>query len=720
VASAALRARKRQYQARASLRALSATAQRQARLVELDDTLRDLNNPADVTFAAAEHLARALGVSRAGYGVVNKRAETITIQRDWNAPGVTSLAGILHFREYGSYIEDLKLGDTVVVADATLDPRTATTAHALAAISAQAFVNMPVTENDDLVALLYLNHAAPRQWSNEDLAYIREVAERTRIVEARRQAEADLKALAASLEVQVERRTAELDRAWRNSSDLQVILGADGTFRSVSPASQQILGYQPAEMVGRHLVDFVWPEDAAMIADALAQATISNSMAGLENRYRHRDGSVRWISWNTTFEDGRIYGYGRDVTANKTQQQALASAEEQLRQAQKMEAVGQLTGGLAHDFNNLLAAILGSLELLEIRIAQGRAADYERYVASAKSSTKRAAALTHRLLAFSRRQTLDPRPINVNGLVNGLEELIRRTMGPQITVEIVGAAGLWATFADAGQLENSLLNLCINARDAMPDGGRLTIETANRWIDAHAAREHELAVGQYVSLCVSDTGTGMEPDVIGRAFEPFFTTKPLGQGTGLGLSMVYGFAKQSGGQVRIYSEMRKGTMVCIYLPRYRGEAQGADIPEERPKQSERVRSAKKILVIDDEAVVRMLIVDVLTDLGYNPLEAKDGPSGIKLIEAEAELDLLITDVGLPGGLNGRQVADAARQKYPALKVIFITGYAENAVIGSGQLDADMHVLTKPFAVEELRRRATEVLGEPLSGPNRKT
>ena len=457
------------------------------------------------------------------------------------------------------------------------------------------------------------------------------------------------------------------------------------------------------------MLDFIWPDDLAATEQALKGAASQRSLGNFENRYRHQDGSDRWLSWNTTLEDDLIYGYGRDITESKRQQQALAAAEEQLRQAQKMEAVGQLTGGIAHDFNNLLAAISGSLEMLEIRISQGRSTDYERYLKAAKSSSKRAAALTHRLLAFSRRQTLDPKPTNINRLVSGIEELVRRTVGPQVALEFVGAAGLWATFADASQLENSLLNLCINARDAMPDGGRLTIETGNRWIDARSAREHDLEVGQYVSLCVSDTGIGMPPDIIARVFDPFFTTKPIGQGTGLGLSMVYGFAKQSGGHVRIYSEVGKGSMVCIYLPRYLGEGEVAEEEPTSLRNSAHDSTGKMVLVVDDEAIIRMLIVDVLTDLGYEPLEAHDGPSALKIIDSGAKLDLLITDVGLPSGMNGRQVADAARARQADLKILFVTGYAENAVVGNGHLDPGMHVLTKPFPIEELNRRISEVL-----------
>jgi PAS domain S-box-containing protein len=402
------------------------------------------------------------------------------------------------------------------------------------------------------------------------------------------------------------------------------------------------------------------------------------------------------------------YQFVYDVTERLREQARLREAEEALRQSQKMEAVGQLTGGIAHDFNNLLTGIMGSLELLQTRLGQGRVKEVDRYVTTAQSAAKRAAALTHRLLAFSRRQTLDPKPTDLNRLTMGMEELIRRTVGPEIAVEVVTAGGLWSTLIDGSQLENALLNLCINARDAMPKGGRITIETANRWLDEHGAGERELEPGQYVSLCVTDTGTGMAPDVIERAFDPFFTTKPLGQGTGLGLSMVYGFVRQSGGQVRIYSELGQGTTMCLYLPRHYGAE------AERPasiatKSSLRSEASHTILVVDDEPSIRMLLTDALEDIGFDVIEAHDGPTGLAILQSDAVVDLLVTDVGLPGGMNGRQLADAARVTRPGLNVLFITGYAENAIIGNGQLAPGMQVLTKPFVVETLASRVLDMI-----------
>jgi len=398
----------------------------------------------------------------------------------------------------------------------------------------------------------------------------------------------------------------------------------------------------------------------------------------------------------------------------KARTQELMHMEATLRQAQKMEAVGQLTGGIAHDFNNLLAAITGSLELIKKRLAEGQPQGLERYITAAQGAARRAASLTQRLLAFSRRQTLAPRTADVNRLVAGMEDLIRRSVGPDVELEIVHAGGLWNTKVDVSQLENALLNLCINARDAMlPNGGRLTIETANAWLDERAAKERELASGQYITLCVTDTGVGMPPEVIERAFDPFFTTKPLGSGTGLGLSMVYGFVRQSGGQVRIYSELGRGTTVRLYLPRFAGAEERAEAGTE---QSIEHGSGERVLVVDDEPTVRMIITEILQDNGYTALEASDGAGALRLLESDTRIDLLITDVGLPGGINGRQVADAARVARPNLKVLFITGFAENAVFRNGHLEKGMEVVTKPFEMSALGNKIRDLLDRG-SGPD---
>lgn len=492
-------------------------------------------------------------------------------------------------------------------------------------------------------------------------------------------------------------------------------------------SAEAMVTYEGSFLAGIH------PDDRERAHAAVQRAIDSEGSGHYDIEYRTigiEDGRERWIAASgraffNTVQGTRFVGTVIDITERKATEERLhqlnerleeqveaeigkrAEAEEALRQAQKMEAVGQLTGGIAHDFNNLLAGISGSLEVIERRLSQGRSDGIDRFIRGAQTSAQRAAALTQRLLAFSRRQTLDPKPTDVNRLVFGMEDLITRTVGPAIKVEVVGAAGLWATRIDTAQLESALLNLAINARDAMPGGGKLTIETANKWLDNRAGQERDLPPGQYISVCVTDTGTGIPKDIADRIFDPFFTTKPIGQGTGLGLSMIHGFVRQSGGQIRVYSEPGHGTTMCLYLPRYTGEV--TDDAEAVDKPIPEMGAGETVLVIDDEPTVRMLIVEVLAEAGYVALEAEDGPSGLKILQTDVRIDLLITDVGLPGGLNGRQVADAARLTRPDLKVLFVTGFAENAAVGNGHLEPGMEVVTKPFVMTELANKVADMI-----------
>lgn len=647
---------------------------------------------------------------------------------------------------------------------------------------------------------------------------------------ALRESEARLRGFNETLEQQITERTAERDRLWETSPDLLLVIDFEGFFQRVNPAWTTLLGYVPDELVGHHVNEFVVPDDHSKTVVAYETAA-AGKQPKIENRYRHKDGSTRTISWVAAPAGNLTYATGRDVTAERQMearlqdqqdfarlalsavggvgvwtydvaldrffcddaisavhaldpergaaglrseeflanvhpqdrpslQQTMSGVsqrtgdleleyrlvhpdgsvrwvlsrghtyvdengrpvrrtgvgvdmtgqrqlEDQLRQAQKMEAVGQLTGGLAHDFNNLLTGMMGNLELLQVRLERGKLDGVERFIHAAQGAGRRAASLTQRLLAFARRQTLDPKPTDVNRLITGIEDLLRRTVGPTADIEVVGAVGLWPAMIDATQLESAILNLCLNARDAMSEGGRITIETANKWLDDRAARARDLQPGQYLSICVTDTGTGMSPETIERAFEPFYTTKPIGQGTGLGLSMIYGFARQSGGQVRIYSEIGQGTTLCIYLPRYAGDALLSE--EEEAIATAAAASGQTILVVDDEATIRHLIDEVLDEQGYTVIGAADGAAGIKVLQSGANIELLITDVGLPNGMNGRQVADAARSLRPDLKVLFITGYAENAAVGNGHLEPGMELLTKPFTMQGLAAKVSEMM-----------
>lgn len=506
--------------------------------------------------------------------------------------------------------------------------------------------------------------------------------------------------LNATLAQHVEEKTRERDRIWNVSQDLLLVADHDGTWRTVNPAWMKILGWSEGELLDRTAEWLEHPDDRGITGAQLAKLSSKEPTVRFENRLRHKDGSYRWLSWTSALDAGHVYAVVRDVTAEKAAAEQLKATEEALRQSQKMEAIGQLTGGIAHDFNNLLTGIVGSLDLLKARLRQGRTDNVTRYIEAAMTSANRAAALTHRLLAFARRQPLVPKSVDANQLVVSLEDLLRRTIGEAIDLIIVAPDSLWATLCDPNQLESALLNLAINARDAMPHGGALTISTTNVRLDRVTA-DTSLLPGDYICIEVADTGTGMSAQVAARAFDPFFTTKPLGQGTGLGLSMIYGFARQSNGHATIDSRLGQGTSVKLYLPRHRGEV--ATEPDVSGNAAEHRAAGETVLVVEDEPVVRGVILEMLSEQGYQTLEAFDGPSGLQILRGDEPIDLLITDVGLPG-MNGRQLADQAREIRPGLKILFITGYAENADMAEGFLQPGMEMITKPFDHDQLSQR----------------
>jgi PAS domain S-box-containing protein len=527
----------------------------------------------------------------------------------------------------------------------------------------------------------------------------------------RREAIRSLRELNESLEERVAEQRRERDSIWRLSRELMVVARTDTTGLALNPAWSTALGWDEAELLGFRLLELVHPQDRELTMQQLAGLARDSGGVSFQNRLRHRDGTYRWIDWTAVAGEGVIYGVGRDVTEARM-------LEERLRQAQKMETIGQLTGGVAHDFNNLLTVVIGNLETVQRNVdglLVGAAGSRIRGAAdNAMRGAQRAASLTRRLLAFARRQPLDPKPLNVNRLVAGMSELIARTLGEHIEVETVLGGGLWWTLADPNELENAILNLAVNARDAMPDGGKLTIETANAHLDDRYARGHaEILPGQYVNISVSDTGAGMSADTIARAFEPFFTTKDAGHGTGLGLSQVYGFVKQSGGHVKLYSEPGQGTTVRVYLPRHLNgeqEVEAAPVEDTLPLGE----AAELVLLVEDDPDVRAYSAELVRELGYRVLEASSGAAALQILERNPAVRLLFTDVGLPGGMNGRQLADAAQGLRPGLPVLFTTGYARNAIVHSGRLDPGVQLITKPFDRQALATRLREVLdsGDP--------
>jgi PAS domain S-box-containing protein len=700
--------------------AVLANERRQALLITLDDRFRELDDPADITLAGAALLGRALGVSRAGYGSVDLAAETITIERDWTAPGVASLAGMLHFRDYGTYIEDLKNGETVVFSDAFADPRTRATADALQRIDAVAAINMPLTEQRGLVALLYLNHASARTWTPSELVFIRDVAERTRMAAERRRAEKDLQALAASLEQQVAERTAERDRVWRNSRDVIVVVGGDGIFRAVNPAWTITLGHPTDEVVGRSFLDFVWPDDSARTQAGLATAVGECDLTNFENRYRHRDGGPRWISWDTVAEGDTVYAYGRDITAQKSQMLALQQAEEALRQSQRLEAMGQLTGGVAHDFNTLLAVVSNNLYLHK-RLSP--ACEHSAQLAGIQRATDTGAKLTRQLLAFARRQAIRPEVIRLQDELPEFRQVLQTTLGGQVELHIECDEATPAVCVDRAELELAIINLAVNSRDAMPQGGRFVIRArrgavpgpaANSPLNATAHADDVADVDADTAACegdgvvidVEDSGHGIPADLLARVFEPFFTTKEPGRGTGLGLSQVYGFASQAGGRLEIASVPGVSTTVTLRLP---GTADAiAQLPlGESPQKISAASLKARVLVVEDNHDVGAATREVLEVAGCEVLGATSGAQAQAWLQRnDAKVDLVLTDLVMPGPVSGVALARWIARERPGLPVLLNTGYSSEMLAADRQ---GFKVLQKPVTPDMLIAAVREAL-----------
>nr|WP_200952141.1 PAS domain S-box protein [Rhizobium sp. Root482] len=523
-------------------------------------------------------------------------------------------------------------------------------------------------------------------------------------IEDQREMRAKLEVLNETLEQKVAERTADRDRMWRLSTDIMLVANFDARITAVNPAWQTVLGWTEADLVGCSFTALLHPEDKEATLAEVSKLSEGTKTLFFENRYQAKDGSYRTISWTAVPDDAFIHAVGRDVTEERAAAAAHRKTELALQQAHKMEAIGNLTGGVAHDFNNLLQVVAGNLQLLVKDVAGNDKA--ERKISNALAGVNRGSKLASQLLAFGRRQALDPRVVNVGRLIREMDEMLRRTIGEGVEVETVVSGGLWNTLIDPMQIENAVLNLAINARDAMDGSGKLTIEAGNAYIDDAYVRQHQdVEAGQYVSLSVTDTGTGIPVELVERVFDPFFSTKPEGKGTGLGLSMVYGFVKQTGGHVKIYSEPGQGTTVKMYLPR---SAQQEDIEvvlSEGPVEG----GQETILVAEDDEGVRTTVVEMLQELGYRVLKAVDAAGALTIIESGVHIDMLFTDVVMPGLLKSSEMAKKAKERMPHLAVLFTSGYTENSIVHGGRLDAGVQLLSKPYTREALARKIRHVL-----------
>ncbi|NSY14815.1 PAS domain S-box protein [Agrobacterium vitis] len=538
---------------------------------------------------------------------------------------------------------------------------------------------------------------------SDEGSILRWIGTNTEIEELRATRE-KLQALNQTLEQRVAERTADRDRMWRLSTDVMLVASFDAAITALNPAWKTVLGWDEDDLIGRSFMDFVHPDDRQTTLDEVGKLAQGVTTFSFENRYQCKDKSYRTISWTAVPDESFIHAVGRDVTEEREAAAALRQSELALQQAQKMEAIGNLTGGVAHDFNNLLQVVAGNLQLLSKDVVGNEKA--ERRITNALAGVNRGSKLASQLLAFGRRQALDPKVVSVGRLIRGMDEMLRRTIGEGVEIETIVSGGLWNSLIDPMQVENALLNLAINARDAMEGFGKLTIEVGNAYIDDTYARLHDdVQPGQYVALSVTDTGSGMSPELMTKVFEPFFSTKPEGKGTGLGLSMVYGFVKQTGGHVKIYSELGHGTTVKMYLPR---AMQQEDVEVERidgPVEG----GSETILVAEDDEGVRATVVELLQELGYRVLKAPDAASALSIIESGMNIDLLFTDVVMPGQLKSSELARKAKERVPNIGILFTSGYTENSIVHGGRLDPGVQLLSKPYSREQLARKIRHVL-----------
>lgn len=683
-------------------------------LLALDEALRPLVDAAEITRVAARLVSQSMKVSRCAYADVAGSRDAFDVACDYS-DGVPSLVGHYRLSAFGAeFVRLAQAGQLFIVEDSEIDPRTQSVLDSYRQAQVRAGICVPLLKAGHLCSVMFVHHNQPRRWRQEEVELLQLVASRCWSAIERAHVSRALQGLNDGLTREVRSRTEDLTRTERQFAQLVAgitdcaiyMLDPNGYVSSWNPGAERIKGYSADEIIGRHFSQFYTVEDRAIgLPDrSLSLVTTQGKFEGEGWRMR-KDGSRFWASVLIDpiyGPDHQVVGYAK-ITRDMTERRLI---QEQLNQAQKMEAIGQLTGGVAHDFNNLLTVILGNLDTVQRR-ASASDARLQRAIEHATRGAERAAALTHQLLAFARRQPLNPKPTGVNQLVTTLLELIRRTLPEAITVQSRLSAGVGQVSVDPNQMESALLNLAVNARDAMSGKGTLTISTDLVDIgEDDALRLGDLPAGQHAVISVIDTGIGMSAEVIARAFDPFFTTKPLGQGTGLGLSQVFGFVKQSGGTVKLQSEPGQGTTVKVYLPRV--DASAVPRLDREGNDAARGNVSETVLVVEDEDDVRTYSIECLQDLGFSVLHSADGPSALRLIADHPEIRLLFTDVGLPH-MNGRELAQEARRMRPELPVLFTTGYAQDAMFQQGELERNAELLTKPFNRTQLAARVRQLL-----------
>jgi len=678
--------------------------ERSAALLRLGDALRNMEDTAAMAGAAAEAVGATLHASATGFGRVDASGKTLIVEQDWATDSGCRIAGVHPMRNYGTYIDDLKGNRTVVIGDVRTDARIAAHPEAFEAAGVRALINAPVVEMGRLTAIFCVVSNQVRSWSKADVEFVQQVAERTRTAVERCRAEQQLRELAGTLAKQVEERTRERDRVWQVSRDLLGIADEQGVWLTVNPAWSQTLGWPEAAFIGNTSQWLEHPDDREKTRQEVANLADGRTTFSFENRFRTSDGLYRELSWSAVPVDGLLYCSARDITEQKQQDAALLDAEERMRQSQKVEAVGQLTGGVAHDFNNLLTVIRGSVDLLR---RPGISDDKrERYMAAISDTADRATKLTSQLLAFARRQALRAEVFDVAASIHGIRDMLGTLTGSRIGITIDVPDGEHLIKADRSQFDTALVNMAVNARDAMEGEGALIIGV-REVSGIPMVRSHPAVPGRFIAISITDTGSGIEADQVDRIFEPFYTTKGVGHGTGLGLSQVFGFAKQSSGDIIVRSALGEGATFTLYLPKAPEEQV---LPGKRGAPVIPLAQGASILVVEDNSDVGSFATQALAELGYRTTLAIDASSAlVEMGHDAANFDLVFSDVVMPG-MSGIELGQEIRRRFPHLPVVLTSGYSS---VLAEQDRHDFELLQKPYSLDEL----AAALGRAASKPD---